>query len=66
MRISKELGDDWMDTSDDGNVVVYNYHKKILICDFAFNLIVLMCEMQGRENDVLSIAMKSSFIQNVE
>ena len=54
-----------MDTSDDGNVVVHNYNEETF-CIGVFNLITFLCEMQGKENDVLRKAMKLSFIQNVD
>jgi len=34
MQIPEEFDEDWMDTSDDGNVLVYNFHKAALFLKF--------------------------------
>ncbi len=41
LRITEQLGEDWMDTSDDGNVVVHNYNEETF-CIGVFNLILLL------------------------
>jgi len=67
LRITEQLGEDWMDTSDDVNVLLYNYHKGTLFTRAcALNLIIILCETQDKENDVLSSVAKLSFIQNVD
>jgi len=63
LRIPEQLGEDWMETSDDGNVVVHNYNEETF-CIGVLNPITFICEMQGKENDVLCKATKLPFTQN--
>ena len=42
MQIPEEFGEDWMDTSDDGNVLVYNFHRAALFLNLEIEIVLLI------------------------